>query len=236
MEVLHAPVEHVFIIYIQQEQEAYFPPARTIKYLQDLLAIAPTYTHPDLGLGLIPDFDCSPLSEYGAYTGFTPTATLRDAGVRIVELGHAERRRLSGETDAQVAAKAAAVCARHMVPLSVLRAVPADAPVVFAYEPVWAIGRAEPAAVGYVAAVVRQVRELVRVVAPARTEERTWVVYGGSAGPGLWSGRRTSRSSGQEGLGPHVDGMFLGRFAHDIGAVDKVLAEVVDSLNVNAAA
>ncbi|RMZ76657.1 hypothetical protein DV738_g4822, partial [Chaetothyriales sp. CBS 135597] len=109
--------------------KSYFTPERTIKYLQDLLELAPKYTHPDLLLlGLIPDF----------LTIYPPQIE------------------------------------------SVLLAVPANAPVVFAYEPVWAIGRAQPAPVEYVATVVRQVRELVRVVAPAREEGMTRIVYGGT--------------------------------------------------------
>lgn len=169
----------------------------------------------------------------------------------MVELGHAERRRglhLS-ETDETVAKKAAAVCACGMIPLvcvgeaaalarkgpmsmavgdalreiapqliSVLEAIPAGAPVIVAYEPVWAIGRERPAAVEYVGPVVQGIREVVRKVA-GRTGE-TRVVYGGSAGPGLW---------GEGGLGACVDGMFLGRFAHEIGSLKEVVDEVVES-------
>ena len=40
------------------------------------------------------------------------------------------------------------------------------------------------------------------------------ILYGGSAGPGLLTA-----------LGTSVDGLFLGRFAHDPAAVGQVLAE-----------
>lgn len=199
--------------------------------------------------------DVSPFPTYGAYTGFVVPPALTSLGVRIVELNHAERRRFVGETDATTAAKAAAACAHGLIPLvcigeldkpnlaaplsqavggamrqlspqvlSVLDAVPSHAPVILAYEPVWAIGAAEPAGVDYVGPVVQAIREAVKGVA-GRTGE-TRVVYGGSAGPGLWSGK----TNGGNGLGQYVDGMFLGRFAHEIGGVQKVVEEVKESL------
>lgn len=198
--------------------------------------------------------DCFATPSYGAYTGFTVPSALASLGVTIVELGHAERRRLVGESDETTAAKAAAVTSLGMVPLvcigeldkpdlqapmsmavgtamrqlapqitSLLAAVPSNAPVIFAYEPVWAIGAAEPAGVEYVGPVVQAIRaEVGRMEGRAGT---TRVVYGGSAGPGLWSGRKT----GGEGLGKYVDGMFLGRFAHEIKGVKEVVDEVVES-------
>lgn len=194
--------------------------------------------------------------QYGAYTGEIVPSALKSLGCSIVELNHAERRRLLAETDATSAAKAAAVCAAQMIPLvcigeldkpdlrgplsasvgvalaqlkpqvqAVLAAVPADAPVIFAYEPAWAIGAAEPAGVDYVGPVVRAIREVARDAVPARTGE-VRVVYGGSAGPGLWSGK----TNGGNGLGKWVDGLFLGRFAHEISGVRDVVEEVVESL------
>jgi triosephosphate isomerase len=195
---------------------------------------------------------------YGAYTGEIVPAALHSLGVSIVELNHAERRRLLGEDDSTAALKAAAVCASGMIPLvcvgeldkpdlqgplsrsvgvamaqlqlqiqAVLNAVPADAPVIFAYEPVWAIGAAEPAGVDYVGPVVQAIREVAASVGAVsgRTAE-VKVVYGGSAGPGLWSGK----TNGGNGLGRYVDGLFLGRFAHDISGVRAVVEEVVESL------
>ena len=199
--------------------------------------------------------DCSPFPSYGPYTGFITPSALASLGVSIIELGHAERRKHVNEDDALVASKATAACAHGMIPLvcigesskpnlngpmssavgtamrqltpqitSLLSAIPSDAPVVFAYEPVWAIGAAEPAGVDYVGPVVQAIRSTIK--ASGRTGD-TRVVYGGSAGPGLWSGA----TNGGNGLGRWVDGMFLGRFAHEVSGVEKVLQEVVASLN-----
>lgn len=181
----------------------------------------------------------------GAYTGEVSPLSLSSMGVSIVELAHAERRSVFGETDEQAARKAAAACAHGMVPLvcigeisapgpvaseavglavrecevlvrAILKAIPADAPVIFAYEPVWAIGKPKPASVDHISAVVDGLRALV-----GQRPGDVRILYGGSAGPGLW---------GPGGLGKAVDGMFLGRFAHEIEGVRKVVREVEETL------
>ncbi|KAJ5666861.1 triosephosphate isomerase [Penicillium macrosclerotiorum] len=219
-----------------------WPCAEILKeYEQKLLASGTSVTPPPFLLGAQ---DCM-WADYGAYTGEVSPAAIKSLGCSIVELGHAERRAIFGETDDQTARKAAATCAQGMVPLvcvgeitapgavaseavgqavtecavlirAVLAAIPADAPVIFAYEPVWAIGKPKPAGVDHVAAVVEGIRGVIGSrLGTAR------VLYGGSAGPGLW---------GAGGLGKAVDGMFLGRFAHEVEGVRKVVREVEESL------
>ncbi|KAG8168712.1 hypothetical protein KVR01_001461 [Diaporthe batatas] len=171
----------------------------------------------------------------GSYTGSVSPAVLAEVGCRMVEVGHAERRRLFGETDADTASKAAAAARNGLTPLvcvgeasrgavsmaagqcasqvqRVMAAVPAAAEVILAYEPVWAIGAAEPAAPEHVAAVVAALRELPCV---ADRDGPVRIIYGGSAGPGLFQQLKHS-----------VDGLFLGRFAHDPDAFVKTIHEV----------
>lgn len=189
--------------------------------------------------------------DLGAYTGEVSPLALRDLGVTIVELGHSERRTLFHETNHVTARKAAAVCKHGLIPLicvgevtspdtlsseseavvnavgecgvqvrAVLEAIPRDAAVIFAYEPVWAIGKPVPAGVGHVSGVVAGIR---RAVGESGRVGECRVLYGGSAGPGLWS---------EGGLGEAVDGMFLGRFAHEPEGVRKVVREVEESLGL----
>lgn len=100
---------------------------------------------------------------------------------------------------------------------------------VFAYEPVWAIGAPKPASVPYIAGVVKGIKEVIRDVQnETGAKWDTRVIYGGSAGPGLWSG---SQGGNGEGLGKYVDGMFLGRFAHKVEGVRGVVEEMVQSLS-----
>lgn len=166
----------------------------------------------------------------GAYTGEVSGAVLREIGCTYAEVGHAERRRLFGEDDDVVVAKAAAamrnglrpvVCVGEELPESPDAAVRTclrqldpvlrlGGPITVAYEPVWAIGADEPAPGYHVSAVCAALREHIGGLPGSR------VIYGGSAGPGLLTALRHS-----------VDGLFLGRFAHDPTALEFVLDEVV---------
>jgi triosephosphate isomerase (TIM) len=169
----------------------------------------------------------------GAFTGEVSASELAEVGVAVAEIGHAERRRLFGETDDHVAAKAAASLRNGITPvlcigeaermsrtdaaaattaqLAVDLAGAPDGPVIAAYEPVWAIGAPEPAPVEHIIAVAEALRAALDAD-PARAGSA--VIYGGSAGPGLLSD-----------LGDAVDGLFLGRFAHDPDALIAVLDE-----------
>ncbi|MFE5409009.1 triose-phosphate isomerase family protein [Microbacterium sp. NPDC056569] len=169
----------------------------------------------------------------GAYTGEVAADELAEVGVQVAEIGHAERRRLFDETDTVTAAKAAAALTHGITPVlcigeaehlgapsaalanveqlaANLENVPAG-PVIVAYEPVWAIGAAQPAPDDHIATVTRALRAAVDAD-PARTG--SVVIYGGSAGPGLLTR-----------LGEAVDGLFLGRFAHDPDALVAVWDE-----------
>jgi triosephosphate isomerase len=172
-------------------------------------------------------------ADSGPYTGEVSAPALAAIGCRYVAVGHAERRRLLGENDQMTAGKAAAATRHGLVPVvcigepeagppwqaarhcaaqlaPVLEAVPEAAEIVVAYEPVWAIGADRPAAPSYVREVCGSIRDLL----VSRTG-RARILYGGSAGPGLF---------GQ--LAPMADGLFLGRFAHDPANVAAVLSEI----------
>ncbi|MFT4284770.1 MAG: triose-phosphate isomerase [Protaetiibacter sp.] len=169
----------------------------------------------------------------GAFTGEVSGAELAEIGVRLAEVGHAERRRLFGEDDATVAAKTAAALRNGLVPVLCvgeeragstraagaevrrqLHAALDEAPpgaIVVAYEPVWAIGASGPAPIGRIRAVASELRSALDAM-PGRAGSA--VLYGGSAGPGMLGE-----------LGDAVDGLFLGRFAHEPDALRLVLDE-----------
>jgi triosephosphate isomerase len=159
----------------------------------------------------------------GAFTGEVSAAELAEVGVSLVEVGHAERRDLFGEDEGVVAAKTHAILRNGMTPLlclgepagmsdagaaeyvvAQLRSALGDAPdgrVLVAYEPTWAIGADEPAPVDRVKAVCAALRGAL-VGMPHRAG--SGVIYGGAAKPGVLAA-----------FNGHVDGLFLGRFAHD---------------------
>ncbi|KAB2580158.1 Triosephosphate isomerase [Lasiodiplodia theobromae] len=235
----------------------YFDLDRTISYVKGVAELSSHAEANNVDLFVIPDFvtilearrilqDTSILlgaqdafwETSGAYTGEVSPLTLRQAGVKLVEMGHAERRRIFGENDEQVARKAAAAVEHGHIPLvcigekthgsvasaavglaveecrpqvtSVLAAVPDDAEVILAYEPVWAIGAKEPADADHVVNVTRELRRMA-----SGRKGTTRILYGGSAGPGTFAK-----------LVDGVDGLFLGRFAHDLANLKQVIAEV----------
>ncbi|KAF2836056.1 triosephosphate isomeras-like protein [Patellaria atrata CBS 101060] len=239
----------------------YFSPSRTLSYTKNIASLAPLAAASNVDLFLIPDFlnltSCASIlsstpdpvllgaqdtyfEDYGAFTGEVSPQSLKDIGVSIVELGHAERRRLFGETDGNIAKKAAAVVRNGMIPLicvgevsapssgpasaavgmavrecrtqmlSALAAIPDGSEVIFAYEPVWAIGASEPAGKDHVVAVTKELRRIC-----GERKGRVRILYGGSAGPGTF-----------ENLKEGVDGLFLGRFAHEVGNLEKVIEEM----------
>ena len=169
--------------------------------------------------------------DFGAQTGEVTGAMLVELGCRYVAVGHAERRSRFGESDDVVAAKVAAAFRHSLTPvlcagetdhgpaaqatsecirqlnsaLSVARGTGTVGRVLVAYEPVWAIGQAKPAPEGHILAVIEGIRGVV---------DGSSVIYGGSAQPGL-----LSRLAGG------VDGLFLGRFAHDPLALAAVVEE-----------
>ena len=134
----------------------------------------------------------------GAYTGEVSAAMLAEFGCRYVIVGHSERRQLYGETDAQAAAKFAAVKAAGITPIlcvgetlqqrdagkteevvgrqleKVLEKNSVEKSVL-AYEPVWAIGTGRNATPEQAQAVHAFLRSKV----PADTP----ILYGGSVKP-----------------------------------------------------
>jgi triosephosphate isomerase len=176
--------------------------------------------------------------DIGAYTGEVSAAMLAELGCTHAEVGHAERRRLFGDTDRIVAAKTVAALRNNLTPVMCVgepERTTADkaaqtciqelsvvvdaaqtqcrqAPLVVAYEPHWAIGAREPAPADDIARVCRQISAWL-ATQPATSGAR--VIYGGSAGPGLLTR-----------LADSVDGLFLGRFAHDTDALKSILDEV----------
>lgn len=169
----------------------------------------------------------------GAYTGTVSPKNLRAIGVDMVEVGHAEQRRIFGETDEIVAKKTTAIVRNGMIPLICIgelkKCPPAEAvtfccnqieaavagiqpsdDIVVAYEPVWAIGQAEPAAAEYVVEVAKGIRQFLD-----KRPGSGRIIYGGSAGPGILSK-----------MYPAVDGLFLGRFGHNVQNVKAVINEL----------
>jgi triosephosphate isomerase len=164
----------------------------------------------------------------GAHTGDVSAPMLADLGCTIAEVGHSERRRDHGETDARIAGKVAAALRWGLTPLLCVGERPPGDPtgamrvvgrqlggalgaldaaalarVVVAYEPVWAIGEgAQAASIPHVEAVHGFIRRWLDV----RGAPHVPVLYGGSV----------DRANAPDLLAAaDVDGLFVGRAALD---------------------
>lgn len=139
--------------------------------------------------------DCHAARE-GAFTGEVAAVMLKDMGCDYVILGHSERR-AAGETDMDVAAKAASAIEAGLTPilcigeeqkdyekgitmkildtqLAGLKKLPPGA-VVVAYEPVWAIGSGKTPKSAEIISAHRHIKSTLGSATP--------VLYGGSVKP-----------------------------------------------------
>jgi triosephosphate isomerase (TIM) len=141
--------------------------------------------------------------EVGAFTGEISAAMLRDFGARYAIVGHSERRRYHGESDAVVANKAQRALAAGLTPIVCVGETLAEresgqteevikrqlaavvhtnghciSEIVVAYEPIWAIGTgqtATPEQAQQVHAVLRK-----QLQAASSHADRVRILYGGS--------------------------------------------------------
>jgi triosephosphate isomerase len=183
---------------------AVFPPFTDLRSIQTLIDAD------KLGITL----GAQDVSEHeaGAYTGEISASFLAKLECRYVIVGHSERRARHGETDEIVARKAVIAHEHGLTPVvcvgesaadlarfgqsavpvrqleAVVAALPADTPLVVAYEPIWAIGSGNPATPETAQAVAAALRQ---VIAGSWGEERaqaTRILYGGSVTSGNVAG------------------------------------------------
>lgn len=141
----------------------------------------------------------------GAYTGETAALFLRESGAEFVLVGHSEHRHVLDESDHGVAKKLAAAWSAGLTPIlcigetaedaaagkrqyrlqQQLTAVlaeekwPADAPLIIAYEPVWAIGSGTPCT----PADAEDVAGWLQLYLQKTWQRSAPVLYGGSVVP-----------------------------------------------------
>jgi triosephosphate isomerase (TIM) len=161
-----------------------------------------------LGTGIaIGAQDCH-IEASGAFTGELSAEMLADCGATTVIVGHSERRSYYAETDGDVRSKAQAAQRAGLVPIicigetnsdregghtlavlkrQLLGSVPSsdkDAPVVIAYEPVWAIGTGVTPTLANIGEAHGFIRRELGVILGADAAARIRILYGGSVKPG----------------------------------------------------
>ncbi len=187
-------------------------------------------------------------ADSGAWTGEVSPEMLVDCALDLVELGHSERRAHFGETDETVGLKVEAAVRHGLTPLICIGETLEDrnanraqevletqvrgalqnlspaqhgAPILLAYEPVWAIGEnGIPATSDY--ADARQ-SEII-AVAETVLSRRIPCLYGGSVNP----------DNCQELIScPHIDGLFIGRSAWNVQGYLDILNKCTATLPTN---
>jgi len=178
-------------------------------------------------------------ADEGAWTGEVSPLMLKDCNLDIVELGHSERREFFGETDETVGLKTEAAVRHGLAPLICigetledresgqadavlarevrgalgrLNASQKQAPILLAYEPVWAIGeRGIPATSDYADARHAEIAKVAEDVLGRRIP----ILYGGSVNP----------QNCEELIAcDHIDGLFIGRSAWKVEGYLDILA------------
>jgi triosephosphate isomerase len=145
----------------------------------------------------------------GAFTGEVSAAMIKEAGAEFAIVGHSERRRLFGETDAMVNRKTLAAIGASLTPIVCigetleerergetlaildrqikdgLDGVSADqlAEIVIAYEPVWAIGTGRNATPAQAGEAHAHIRKRLRQWFSDDAADHCHVIYGGSVKP-----------------------------------------------------
>ena len=195
---------------------ALFPPALSLATVRDALA-----ARTDILLGVQNIHS----EAKGAFTGENSASMARDAGARLVLVGHSERRHVFGETDEATAKKCAIALQTGLIPMLcvgekieqreagdtdtvVLRQLRAGLSAIdrkdlgkllIAYEPVWAIGTgrtATPADAGAVHRVIR--KELEALCGSTEQAREIPVLYGGSVNKD--NARQLLNEKGVDGL------------------------------------
>lgn len=165
--------------------------------------------------------------DHGAFTGEISARMLKDAGVKYVIIGHSERRQYFGETDTTVNKKVKAVLEAGLHPIvcvgesleqremgitkdlismqvrAAISEVPADKirRMVFAYEPIWAIGTGKTATAEQANEVCEHIRTIIRKEFGARTARAVTIQYGGSM---------NAKNAAELLAQPDVDGGLIG--------------------------
>ncbi|NMP22146.1 triose-phosphate isomerase [Sulfobacillus harzensis] len=172
------------------------------------------------------------LGREGANTGAVSAFLVRETGAAFVILGHSERRNLYGEDDALVAEKTRSALDAHLIPIICVGESPEErkrgrtdavirhqvravveglterttTALVFAYEPLWAIGTGQVPEPDEANRVARLARTVVHETTP-QFDSDLRILYGGSVNAGNASGFANA---------PEIDGALVGGASLDI--------------------
>jgi len=208
---------------------AVFPPFTDIRSVQNLVdadKLLVKYGAQDISM-----------HDSGAYTGEISGVFLKALGAAYVIIGHSERRQYHGENDEIVANKVKAALKHGVVPVlcvgeseaeleefgpsavpvaqlkAALEGVSADADIVIAYEPVWAIGTGKVATEEQAEQVCAALRAALVDALGSATAESTRILYGGSVKANNIAGFMRQ---------PNIDGALVGGASLDVAEFSSI--------------
>ncbi len=181
-------------------------------------------------------------ADSGAFTGEVSPGMLAKLNVSYVIIGHSERRQMCSESDEVVRAKAEAVLRHQMIPIACVGETlderergemvqkitgqmsalvkglrPAFAQrMVFAYEPIWAIGTGRTATAENAEQVCSVIREVIGLEAGSEAAESARILYGGSV---------KAANAAELVAAPNVDGLLVGGASLDPDEFARVVSE-----------
>ncbi len=179
-------------------------------------------------------------ADEGAYTGETSPLMLKAIGTTHVILGHSERRQYFGETDEIINKKLKSALEHELIPIVCVGEVLAEresgkteevllrqmrgvlagiaagaaAPIVIAYEPVWAIGTGKTATPQMASEAHALIRNEVAELLGAETAGNLRILYGGSVKPDNATALMNE---------PDIDGALVGGASLDPQSFAKIV-------------
>lgn len=239
--------------------------SETTAFLQELHALTSDISREALELFVIPSFttlerarSCVPIDsiclgaqnmgweDRGQFTGEISPLMLDEIGIRLVEIGHSERRHVLHETDEEENRKV--LCAlrhdftvllcigetgkqkeygisnevlRMQLKIGLNGVTPEQTKRLWiAYEPVWAIGvSGVPASKEYAAEKHRTIRETLVQLFGAEAAQEIPLLYGGSV---------NTENAVPLSRQPEIDGLFVGRSAWDAKNFNRLIRSVME--------
>lgn len=175
----------------------------------------------------------------GAYTGEVSAEMLQDFGCDMVIIGHSERRAYYNETDNSVNLKVLKALSSNLVPIicvgesleereanktmkvvekqlkEALKDVKVEdlSSIIFAYEPIWAIGTGKTATADQAEEVISKIKKYICKMYNLKSADLIVVLYGGSM---------NDKNCAELLAKPSIDGGLIGGACLDIAKFSKV--------------
>lgn len=251
-------------IYLGTNTKMYKTIAQTVDFVTDLCRRTQDISRESMELFVIPSFTAleaarksapESLVKIGAqnmgwvaegpYTGEISPLMLQEVGVKIVEIGHSERRHVLMETDEMENKKVLCALDHGFIPLLCIGETAAQKDrgesqavlctqlqkgltsvtaqqaqtLWIAYEPVWAIGATGiPATKEYASSMHKVIRGILTDLFGAAVAQGIPLLYGGSV-----------HNENAVGLSraKHIDGLFIGRSAWNAENFEKIIRSVL---------